>query len=121
VSRVKPYLLEAAGEHERSADVARQGMREAEANGLSRALGTFLAMNVAEPLFALGRWDESLELAERALELSPPTLYQSGLRMRLTFVALARGQVEAAAEALSAARGLGSAPAAVRASHRADL
>ncbi len=79
-------------------------MREAEANGLSRALGTFLAINVAEPLFALGRWDESLELAERALELSPPTLYQSALRMRLTFVALARGQVEAAAEALSAAR-----------------
>ena len=101
---LESYLLEAAGEHERSADVARQGMREAEANGLSRALGTFLAINVAEPLFALGRWDESLELAERALELSPPTLYQSGLRMRLAFVALARGQVEAAAEALSAAR-----------------
>jgi DNA-binding CsgD family transcriptional regulator/tetratricopeptide (TPR) repeat protein len=101
---LESYLLEAAGEHERSAEVARQGMREAEANGLSRALGTFLAINVAEPLFALGRWDESLELAERALELSPPTLYQSALRMRLTFVALARGQVEAAAEALSAAR-----------------
>jgi DNA-binding CsgD family transcriptional regulator/tetratricopeptide (TPR) repeat protein len=101
---LESYLLEAAGEHERSADVARQGMREAEANGLSRAIGAFLAINVAEPLFALGRWDESLELAERGLELSPPTLHQSGLRMRLAFVALGRGQVEAAAEALSAAR-----------------
>jgi len=101
---LESYLLETAGEHERSADVARQGMREAETNGLSRAIGAFLAINVAEPLFALGRWDESLELAERGLELSPPTLHQSGLRMRLAFVALARGQVEAAAEALSAAR-----------------
>jgi DNA-binding CsgD family transcriptional regulator/tetratricopeptide (TPR) repeat protein len=101
---LESYLLEAAGEHERSADVARQGMREAEENGLSRALGAFLAINVAEPLFALGRWDESLELAERALELAPPTLHQSGLWMRQVFVALASGQVEAAAEALSAAR-----------------
>jgi DNA-binding CsgD family transcriptional regulator/tetratricopeptide (TPR) repeat protein len=101
---LESYLLEAAGEHERSAEVARQGMREAEANGLTRQFGTFLAINVAESLFALGRWDESLELAERALELSPPTLHQSGLQVRLAFVALARGQVEAAAEALSAAR-----------------
>ncbi len=101
---LESYLLEAAGEHERSAEVARQGMREAEANGLTRALGTFLAINVAEPLFALGRWDESLEVAERALQLSPPVLHQSGLRMRQAFVALARGQVAAAAEALSAAR-----------------
>ncbi len=101
---LESYLLEAAGEYERSAEVARQGMREAEENGLTRALGTFLAINVAEPLFALGRWDESLEVAERALELSPPALYQSALRARLAFVTVARGQVEATAEALSAAR-----------------
>ncbi len=79
-------------------------MREAEENGLTRALGTFLAINVAEPLFALGRWDESLEMAERALELSPPTLHQSALRGRQAYVTVARGQAEAAAEALSAAR-----------------
>ncbi len=101
---LESYLLEAAGEHERSAEVARQGMREAEETGLTRALGTFLAINVAEPLFALGRWDESLEVAERALELSPPTLHQIALRGRQTYVMVARGQVEAAAEALSAAR-----------------
>ena len=98
------FLLETAGEHERSAEVARQGMRQAEANGLARALGVFLAISVAEPLFALGRWDESLEVAEHALELSPPPLAHSALRMRQAFVAVARGQVEATAEALSAAR-----------------
>ena len=77
--------------HERSAEVARQGMREAEVNGLTRALGTFLAINVAEPLFALGHWDESLEVAERALELSPPTLHQGALRTRQGFIAVVRG------------------------------
>jgi DNA-binding CsgD family transcriptional regulator/tetratricopeptide (TPR) repeat protein len=98
------FLLESAGEYERSAEVARQGMREAEANGLARAFGVFLAINVAEPLFALGRWDECLEVAEHALELSPPPLAHSALRMGQAFVALARGQVEATAEAMSAAR-----------------
>ena len=100
---LESYLLEAAGEYERAAEVARQGMREAEENGLTRAFGTFLAINLAEPLFALGRWDESLELAERALELSPPTLHQAALWGRQAYVMVARGQVEAAAEALSAA------------------
>jgi DNA-binding CsgD family transcriptional regulator/tetratricopeptide (TPR) repeat protein len=100
---LESYLLETAGEHERSAEVARQGMREAEANGLTRARGTFLAINVAEPLFALGRLDESLEVAERALELSPPTLNQGALRIRQGFIAVVRGNAEDAATALSAA------------------
>ena len=101
---LESYLLETAGEHERSAEVARQGMREAEANGLTRALGTFLAINVAEPLFALGHWDESLETAERALELSPPTLHQGALRTRQGFIAAARGNAEDAVTALAQAR-----------------
>ena len=101
---LESFLLEAAGDYERSAEVARRGMREAEANGLARAIGAFLAINVAEPLFALGRWDESLEMAEHALELSPPPLHHSALRMRQAFVAVARGQAEAASEALAAAR-----------------
>jgi len=101
---LESYLLQAAGEYERSAEVARQGMREAEENGLTRALGTFLAINLAEPLFALGRWDESVEVAERALELSPPSLHRSGLWARQAFVTVARGQLEATAEALAASR-----------------
>ena len=101
---LESYLLQAAGEYERSAEVARQGMREAEENGLTRALGTFLAINLAEPLFALGRWDEMLEVVERTLELSPPALHQSALRGMQGFATAARGEVEAAAEALSAAR-----------------
>jgi DNA-binding CsgD family transcriptional regulator/tetratricopeptide (TPR) repeat protein len=98
------HLLEGAGEHELAAEAARQGMRDAEANGLTRGSATFLAGNLAESLFALGRWDEVLEVVERALELAPPPLNRAALRMRQISVAIARGDIEAAAEALSDAR-----------------
>jgi len=101
---LESHLLEGAGEHEHAAEVARRGMRDAEANGLTRGSATFLAGNLAESLSALGRWDEALEVAERALELSPPPLNRSALRMRQVSVAVARGNIEAAAEALSDAR-----------------
>jgi DNA-binding CsgD family transcriptional regulator/tetratricopeptide (TPR) repeat protein len=98
------HLLEGAGEHERAAEVARQGMRDAEANGLARGFGTFLAGNLAESLSALGRWDEALEVTERALELSPAALNRSALRMRQVLIVVARGDIEAATAALSDAR-----------------
>ena len=101
---LESHLLEGAGEHERAARVARQGMRDAEATGLARAYGTFLAINLAEPLIALGRWDEALEVIERALELSPPTLHQSALQMRQAQVLAAQGNTAAATEAWSDAR-----------------
>jgi DNA-binding CsgD family transcriptional regulator/tetratricopeptide (TPR) repeat protein len=98
---LESHLLEGAGEHERAAEVARQGMRDAEANGLTRGSATFLAGNLAESLIALGRWDEALEVVERALELSPPPLNRSALRMRQVAIVVARGNVEAATAALS--------------------
>jgi DNA-binding CsgD family transcriptional regulator len=101
---LESYLLQAAGDAVRGTDVALQGMRQAEAYGLTRALGTFLAVNVAEGLFMLGRWDEMLEVVDRALEHSPPTLNQIGLWMARVRVTVARGQTQAAAEALSLAR-----------------
>ncbi len=65
------HLLEGAGEHEAAAEVARQGVVTAEEYGLSRTSGTFLAINLAEPLLGLGRWDEAAEVIERAKELGP--------------------------------------------------
>ena len=97
-------LLEAAGEYERAAEVARQGIRDAEANGMARGRGTFLAINLAEPLIALGRWDEALEVIERALELVPPPVYRGALRTRQAQVAIRRGDLPAAAQALADAR-----------------
>ena len=65
------HVLEGMGEHERAADVARAGIASSEDYGLARSSGTFLAINVAEPLAALGRWDEAAEVLEHALALSP--------------------------------------------------
>jgi DNA-binding CsgD family transcriptional regulator/tetratricopeptide (TPR) repeat protein len=98
------HLLEGAGEHEAAAEVARRGIASAEAYGLSRTSGTFLAINLAEPLMALGRWDEATEVIERARELSPPPLYWASLEVVAGLIAAARGDTGTAAGAESAAR-----------------
>jgi ATP/maltotriose-dependent transcriptional regulator MalT len=98
------HLLEGAGEHEAAAEVARQGIARAEAYGLSRTSGTFLAINLAEPLLALGRWDEAVEVIERATELSPPPLHGSSLHVVAGLIAVARGELDAAAGSAAAAR-----------------
>jgi DNA-binding CsgD family transcriptional regulator len=101
---LESHLLEGAGEHERAAEVARQGMHDAEATGLARAMGTFLAINLTESLIALGRWDEALEVVEQALELLPPPLHRGALRTMQAQVAIARADLTAAAEAVADAR-----------------
>jgi DNA-binding CsgD family transcriptional regulator/tetratricopeptide (TPR) repeat protein len=82
--------------------VARAGIVRAWDYGLARSTGTFLAINVAEPLVALGRWDEAIEVIEHALALSPPQLNRIGLRILAGEIALRRGDL-ADAQALTAA------------------
>ena len=61
------------GEHGRAAAVARAGIASARDYGPGPLdPGTFLVINVAEPLVSLGRWDEAIEAIEHALALSPP-------------------------------------------------
>lgn len=98
------HVLEGMGEHERAAKVARDGIASARAFGLARTTGTFLAINVAEPLVSLGRWDEALEVIANALALSPPRLTREELRLLGGFVALRRGDPAGARAAVSAAR-----------------
>ncbi|RCG31680.1 helix-turn-helix transcriptional regulator [Sphaerisporangium album] len=83
--------LEGAGWHEEAAEVARRGIADAEAYGLARTSGAFLAINLAEPLLSLGRWDEALEVIDRALEVVPPAPYRMSLQGFATDIALARG------------------------------
>jgi DNA-binding CsgD family transcriptional regulator len=90
------HLLEGLGEHERAAQVARDGIAEAASYGLARSEGTFLAINVAEPLYALGRWDEAIEVIERALNLSAPQRTRAGLQIVAGAIALARGELSEA-------------------------
>jgi ATP/maltotriose-dependent transcriptional regulator MalT len=95
--------LEGAGRHEDAARVARDGIAAAGRHGLARTSGAFLAINLAEPLVSLGRWDEALEVIEQALEHAPPLLYQASLHGLAADIALARGLTERAAELYEAA------------------
>jgi len=99
------HLLEGAGEHERAAQAARQGVASAREYGRARGTGTLLAANVAEPLVALGRWDEAADVIEHALELSPPVGTRAMLLQLAGEVALARGDLPGAADSAAACLG----------------
>jgi len=99
------HLLEGVGEHERAAQAARRGIASARECGRARDEGTLLAANVAEPLIALGRWDEAAGVIEHALELSPPPGTRAVLSQLAGEVALARGDLPVAADSAAASRG----------------
>ncbi|HET9967042.1 MAG TPA: AAA family ATPase [Streptosporangiaceae bacterium] len=90
-------MLEGAGLHEQAALVAREGLAGACEYGVGRTYGATLANNMAEPLVSLGRWDEADEVIERALRLSPPRLNRAYMWRLAGDIALARGDLQAAA------------------------
>jgi DNA-binding CsgD family transcriptional regulator/tetratricopeptide (TPR) repeat protein len=98
------HLLCGVGEYERAAVVAREGIADAERHGLSRTSGAFLAINVAEPLLYLGRWDEAASYVERALDVAPPSRTRSSLWILSGSIALARGDSVIAARRAAASR-----------------
>ncbi|MFD0659481.1 ATP-binding protein [Thermocatellispora tengchongensis] len=88
--------LEGMGAHEEAAEVARRGFADAAEYGLARTQGAFLAMNLAEPLLSLGRWDEAQTVIDRALALTPPPNYRASLVEWAGDIALARGEPDRA-------------------------
>jgi DNA-binding CsgD family transcriptional regulator len=98
------HLLCGAGEFERAARAARYGIADAERHGLARTSGAFLSINLAEPLYYLGQWDEAVQVAGRALDLAPPPRTRVGLWVMDGAVALARGDYDTAARRANAAR-----------------
>src|SRR5207245_2909864 len=81
------HLLEGAGEHELAAEAARRAIASADAQLLSRTSGSLLAVNQTEPLWALGRWDEALKVANGAMDLYLATFGPAQRAFRLTFAA----------------------------------
>jgi DNA-binding NarL/FixJ family response regulator len=99
------HLLEGAGEHERAVEAARRTGAGQDAQWVARATSSVLMINQAEPLLALGRWDEALRVAEeaRGFQLASLPLHRVLLEVIGGRIALARGQAGAAAEATSTA------------------
>jgi DNA-binding CsgD family transcriptional regulator len=102
------HLLEGAGEHQRAFEAARDGIASADAQRLSRSSGSLLSINEAEPLLALGRWDEMIAVADGALDIyyTPVPGYRALIQILKGNVALARGDTDAAAQASAAAEDL---------------
>jgi DNA-binding CsgD family transcriptional regulator len=98
------HLLCGAGEFERAAQAARRGIADAERHGLARTGGAFLSINLAEPLWYLGQWDEAVEVAGRALDLAPLPRTRVGLWLVDGAIALARGDLATAGRRAAASR-----------------
>jgi DNA-binding CsgD family transcriptional regulator len=104
----KSHLLEGAGEHELAFAAARDGIACADAQRLSRTFGSLLSLNQAEPLLALGRWDEMISVVDGALDTyyTPVPGHRAMNQILKGEVALARGDIESATHAASAAEDL---------------
>lgn len=92
----KSHHLEGSGRHELAAEVARAGIERARQYGLGRTSGTFLAINLAEPLMSLGRWEEAVQVIEQALEQDPPPGHVAALQELSGEIAAFRGDFRVA-------------------------
>jgi DNA-binding CsgD family transcriptional regulator/tetratricopeptide (TPR) repeat protein len=92
--------LEMAGRHEEASEVGRQGLAFARTVGLAGRWDIYLAYNAAEPLLALGRWDEADELIAETAEHNPPSERALGLYQLRARIAVARGLQDEAARQL---------------------
>ncbi|HLJ99945.1 MAG TPA: LuxR C-terminal-related transcriptional regulator, partial [Streptosporangiaceae bacterium] len=107
------HLLEGAGQHELAYAVARDGLAAVAAHRVPRKDGSVLVINQAEPLFFLGRWDETVSLADEALDVyvAPVPGHRALVQVLKGQVATARGDLAGAARAAATAKALLRTPA----------
>lgn len=98
-----PATLESVGRSEEAVTILRAGLDLAHHYGL-RDSAAWMLGNLAESFYTLGRWDEALRAAERALGLGSSAKARGNAALHLAIVTLARGDVPRAAEHLEAAR-----------------
>ncbi len=98
--------LESAGRHEEAIEVATEGLEFAQRMGVAGRWGMLLAFNAAEPLTALGRWEEAEELLARSAESNPPSERSLGLYQLRARIALARGLQDDAVRQLHVIQGV---------------
>jgi ATP/maltotriose-dependent transcriptional regulator MalT len=99
------HLLEGAGQHELAAEAARRGIAGQDECYIGATSRGLLVINQAEPLFALGRWDEAIAVADgaREFQFTASPLHRSTLAVLAGLIALARGDAGAARQAAAAA------------------
>ncbi|MEU7739197.1 AAA family ATPase [Nonomuraea sp. NPDC049158] len=85
-------LIEAVGQYEQAAELARAGQLAAERLGRARSRGSMLAVARAIHLRFLGRWDEAVEVVQNALADGPPPLYAAFMRLVAADIARCRGE-----------------------------
>jgi tetratricopeptide (TPR) repeat protein/DNA-binding CsgD family transcriptional regulator len=96
------FALEYAGDLGEAADVALEGLAEARTHGIVYARqADLLANNAAVALVLLGRWDEAVDLLDRALLDNPPIGESAYLRLSRAEIDVARGQFEEAERLLT--------------------
>ncbi|MGI8868333.1 MAG: helix-turn-helix transcriptional regulator [Mycobacteriales bacterium] len=91
------------GRYDEAIEIGRSAVARARAAGLERTTGAFLNLNVVEPLVALGRWTEALDLIDEVLHLGPPPRHQSMLLRNRAFMILHRGDPDGAEAGLERA------------------
>jgi DNA-binding CsgD family transcriptional regulator/tetratricopeptide (TPR) repeat protein len=107
VARCLINLTENLATARRCADAVRvgdAGVGEAAQLGLTRVHGPVILGGTLLARYLLGRWDEVDRLASQALDTEPEGMSSVPLRLARTRVALARGQLDTAAEDLTALR-----------------
>ncbi|GAA0911039.1 helix-turn-helix transcriptional regulator [Virgisporangium aurantiacum] len=110
----KAYALLLGGRFEEVIVAAKDALRMAESVGLYRRAGPMLTVNLAGALLALGRWDEALQSAERALSDDPEALGAMVLRGMLAYIHLGRGDIDLAGQLMTGFARLHDAPATMR-------
>ncbi|MFC4910798.1 helix-turn-helix transcriptional regulator [Actinomadura gamaensis] len=98
------HYLEGSGRHAEAVEVARRGVAKAQENGVARTQGAFLAINQAEPMVSLGRWDEADALLRRTIDQRPPLKIRTSLFALAGEIATARGDLDRAVRMLGRAR-----------------
>jgi DNA-binding CsgD family transcriptional regulator len=104
VLRLESDVLHGAGRYAAAAATARRGLEVCAAAGLARTTGPIHAANLAEPLIALGDWDEAVRIIEDALGHPPIPGLDAYLLLLHGTIRLARGDLAGAGEAVTYAR-----------------
>ncbi|QIQ01880.1 AAA family ATPase [Streptomyces liangshanensis] len=105
VSITLPSTLEAAGRSAEAVAAGEEGIRTCRARGLTNT-EAWVRCNLSQSLASLGQWEPSRRAAEEAARIANSRKARALVALRLTQIALMRGEVKESKRQLALARGL---------------